>query len=322
MNTKDLIIKSELSAKDKIMDIIISDALKHMQNNRLRDFASDLKTIINNQFKNYTHGHLESWLNIINKIYSNNYNQEELIVLLKKFSPWRKGPLNFNGIIIDTEWRSDWKWERIKPYIDNLEGKYVLDVGCGNGYHTWLMHKAGARQVVGIDPYQLNMMQFLVAKYFNGLDLPVNFIPIGIESMPLNKPLFETIFSMGVLYHRPSPLEHLQQLKSLLKKDGQLILETLVIEGDEQTVLIPKDRYASMRNVWFIPSSKALITWLERIGFKNIKLIHEDFTSLNEQRTTEWMTFKSLKDFLNPKDKAKTIENLPAPKRAILTANI
>ena len=33
--------------------------------------------------------------------------------LLKNLMPWRKGPYSLYGINIDTEWRSDWKWERV-----------------------------------------------------------------------------------------------------------------------------------------------------------------------------------------------------------------
>ncbi|PMC22346.1 tRNA 5-methoxyuridine(34)/uridine 5-oxyacetic acid(34) synthase CmoB, partial [Klebsiella aerogenes] len=44
---------------------------------------------------------------------------------------------------------------------------------------------------------------------------------------------------MGVLYHRRSPLDHLWQLKDQLAPGGELVLETLVIEGDENTVLVP-----------------------------------------------------------------------------------
>jgi hypothetical protein len=68
---------------------------------------------------------------------------------------------------------------------------------------------------------------------------------------------------MGVLYHRRSPLEHLWQLKDQLVSGGELVLETLVIEGDENAVLVPGDRYAQMRNVYFIPSALALKNWLE-----------------------------------------------------------
>nr|WP_169730591.1 DUF1698 domain-containing protein [Carnimonas nigrificans] len=40
----------------------------------------------------------------------------------------------------------------------------------------------------------------------------------------------------------------------------------------------------------------------------------------DEQRSTEWMTFQSLKDFLDPEDQHKTIEGYPAPRRALLVA--
>lgn len=71
---------------------------------------------------------------------------------------------------------------------------------------------------------------------------------------------------MGVLYHRRSPLEHLWQLKDQLVNEGELVLETLVIDGDENTVLVPGDRYAQMRNVYFIPSALALKNWLKKCG--------------------------------------------------------
>ena len=70
----------------------------------------------------------------------------------------------------------------------------------------------------------------------------------------------------------------------------------------------------------FLPSSKAMIKWLQRCGFKNVKLVDESFTSLEEQRSTEWMQFHSLKEFLDSNDNSKTIEGYPAPLRAIFTA--
>ncbi|NDY94766.1 DUF1698 domain-containing protein [Wenzhouxiangella sp. C33] len=63
---------------------------------------------------------------------------------LKTLIPWRKGPLNLGGVVMDTEWRSDWKWNRIAPHLE-LEGKRVLDIGAGNGYFGWRMLDAGAR---------------------------------------------------------------------------------------------------------------------------------------------------------------------------------
>jgi tRNA (mo5U34)-methyltransferase len=244
----------------------------------------------------------------------------ELEQLLKTLHPWRKGPYNLFGINIDTEWRSDWKWDRLKNHITPLNHRLVLDVGCGNGYHCWRMLGAGAKMVVGIDPLLLNVMQFQLIRKLYG-EAPVYVLPLGIEELPYGLKLFDTVFSMGVLYHRRSPIDHLMELKDCLKPGGELVLETLVIDGGLGEVLLPEDRYAKMRNVWFLPTCETLISWLKRCGFKNIRLIDVTPTSIEEQRSTEWMQFHSLKDFLDPENPELTCEGLPAPKRAIIIAN-
>ncbi len=244
----------------------------------------------------------------------------QLEAQLKTLHPWRKGPYNLFGININTEWRSDWKWNRVKNHIASLEHRLVLDVGCGNGYHCWRMLGAGAKTVVGIDPMPLNVMQFQLIRKLHG-EAPIYVLPLGIEDLPYGLKAFDTVFSMGVLYHRRSPIDHLLELRDCLKSGGELVLETLVIDGDLGQILLPEDRYARMRNVWFLPSCETLISWLKRCGFKNIRLVDVTVTSIEEQRTTEWMTFHSLKDFLDAGNPQLTCEGLPAPKRAIVIAN-
>ena len=245
--------------------------------------------------------------------------REELIAGLQAFHPWRKGPYRFFGIEIDTEWRSDWKWERLLPHIQPLAGRKVLDVGCGNGYHGWRMRGAGADFVLGIEPFLVSVMQFLVMQRYL-CDPRHHVIPIGIEDVPPNLACFDSVFSMGVLYHRRSPLDHLLELKGCLRRGGELILETLIVDGDRETVFMPEGRYAKMRNVWFLPSVAAMTLWLQRCGFTRIACVDATSTSCAEQRRTAWMRFESLADFLDPHDAGKTIEGHPAPLRAIFTA--
>lgn len=249
--------------------------------------------------------------------------------LLKNLMPWRKGGFivgdETHQIHIDTEWRSDLKWDRVLPYISDLSGKRVLDVGGGSGYHGFRMLGAGASSVVVIDPSCLFYHQFMAIRHFLGEmtnrfdQSPIHFIPVGLEELP-NGGLFHTVFCMGVLYHRASPFDCLFQLKNQLLKGGELVLETLVVEGDENTVLVPKDRYAMMNNVYFLPSVAALTLWLEKAGFVDVHCVDISTTTSDEQRATDWMTYHSLSDFLDPDDDSKTVEGYPRPVRAVMVA--
>ncbi|MET1080829.1 MAG: tRNA 5-methoxyuridine(34)/uridine 5-oxyacetic acid(34) synthase CmoB [Pseudomonas sp.] len=244
--------------------------------------------------------------------------QEQLRQALMGLSPWRKGPFELFGVPVDTEWRSDWKWARVAPHLD-LRGKRVLDVGCGNGYYQWRMLGAGARAVIGIDPNWLFFCQFQALRRYLP-DLPAWHLPFALEELPEKLQGFDTVFSMGVLYHRRSPIDHLLALKDCLVKDGQLVLETLVVEGDVNCVLVPPDRYAQMRNVWFLPSVAALELWLQRAGLVDVRCVDVSVTSVEEQRSTDWMRYQSLPDFLDPGDHSRTLEGLPAPMRAVMVA--
>ncbi|MBN2703570.1 MAG: tRNA 5-methoxyuridine(34)/uridine 5-oxyacetic acid(34) synthase CmoB [Pontiellaceae bacterium] len=245
---------------------------------------------------------------------------EGLADQLKVFHPWRKGPYHLHGIHIDTEWRSDWKWDRVLPHLQPLKGRAVLDVGCGNGYHCWRMLGEGARLAIGIDPSVGFVFQFFAMQHFIR-DPRAWVLPLGIEDLPPAPGAFDTVFSMGVLYHRKSPIEHIEQLCSFLRPGGELVIETLVADGPEGYSLIPRGRYAKMRNVWFIPSVPTLELWLKRCGLKNIRTVDRCATSTDEQRSTDWMTFESLPDFLDPSDASKTIEGHPAPQRAVVIAD-
>ena len=238
--------------------------------------------------------------------------------VLSMFLPWRKGPFQVGKTLIDTEWRSDWKWQRISRHIQPLEGKQVLDIGCGNGYHLFRMLGAGADLALGIDPTILFNYQFSLLQRLSQPNRAY-LLPLRSEHLPQFGG-FDTVFSLGVLYHRRSPIDHLRELLSFAKPGGELVLETLIVEGDQNTLLIPRDRYAKMANVWFIPSTSMLELMLRRAGFIDVKTADVNVTSLEEQRATRWMQFQSLEDFLDPTDKTKTVEGYPAPARAILVA--
>jgi len=243
----------------------------------------------------------------------------ETETLLQKLSPWRKGPFELAGVRIDAEWRSDLKWSRLAGSIAPLDGRNVLDVGCGNGYYAFRMRSAGAKCVIGVDPTLLYVMQFLAVNTFRRDDA-VFVLPLRLHELPLPARRFDTTFSMGVLYHQRSPIEHLRQLRDTLRHGGQLVLETIFVPGEESYACTPADRYARMKNVWLLPTIAELTTWLRRSGFREIEIVDQAITTTDEQRSTDWMTFESLAEALDPADPSRTVEGWPAPRRVIATA--
>lgn len=254
---------------------------------------------------------------------SNDLNQEQrqqLVESLKALHPWRKGPFEFFGTDIDTEWRSDLKWERLASAIQPLRSRHILDVGCGNGYYALRMLGAQASSVTGIDPTLRFIAQFGAFRRYCP-ELKAFVLPLRSEDLPTNLNAFDTVFSMGVIYHRRSPFDHLAELFSALRPGGELVLETLIVPDAFGDVLIPEDRYAKMRNVWFLPSAALLLRWLQRAGFTEGRIVDVSPTLMTEQRRTDWMQFESLDDFLDPEDKSLTVEGYPAPLRAVAVAN-
>lgn len=240
---------------------------------------------------------------------------------LEAFVPWRKGPFDLFGVALESEWRCDLKWDRVREACAPLTGRRVLDVGCGNGYYALRMLADDPAWVLGLDPYLLYAMQYRLLRHYLGDEPRLHLLPLPLEALPEEGVrCFDSVFSMGVLYHRRSPMDHLQALRRALAPGGELILETLVIEGGMNEVLVPEGRYASMRNVWFLPSVPSLQSWLRKAGLREPQVIDLAPTTPQEQRSTRWMPFRSLSDFLDGEDPARTVEGHPAPLRAVVLA--
>jgi tRNA (mo5U34)-methyltransferase len=287
------------------------------------------------KLERHTHGDLPRWRRALNALPDQQQSvlldepmprlgqavvdRDSLRQLLMELHPWRKGPLQLGGVTIETEWRSDWKWQRVAPHVD-LDGHRVLDIGSGNGYFGLRMLGAGARVVAGIDPTLVFVMQWLACRHFGG-DLANYVLPLGVEELPRGRADLDTVFSMGVLYHRKNPQEHLSHLFDLLRRGGQLVLETLVLPpGRERDLLVPPGRYARMRNVWASPGTESLLQWVKTAGFRLPRVVDITPTTTEEQKSTGWMTFESLEQALDPDNASLTVEGLPAPVRAVVVA--
>jgi len=252
-------------------------------------------------------------------------NRSAVSSALFALRPWRKGPFSVFGVQVDAEWRSDLKWSRVEGALgdcgvgSSLSGQRVLDVGCGNGYYCLRALGAGAASVLGVDPSPLFVLQFELLRRLLP-PLPAAVVPLCFEALPAHPRGFDTVFSMGVLYHRKSPLEHLERLVGCLAEEGQLVLETLVVEPSVGPVFEPRGRYANMGNVWSIPSVPELLNWLAKVGLTDARITSIEPTTSAEQRATNWTSARSLDDGLDPTDSTRTREGHPAPQRALLVA--
>ncbi len=237
----------------------------------------------------------------------------------KELKPWRKGPFKLFDTFIDSEWQSQIKYNLISPYF-NLKDKKVADIGCNNGYYMFRMLEEKPKKIVGFDPSPLFRTQFDFINHF--IKSSIVYEMLGVEDMRDYPEKFDTIFCLGVLYHRSDPVSTLKSLKVALEKDGELFLDTFIIDGEEEIALTPKDRYSKIPNIYFIPTTKALFNWLYRAGFKEIKLLEVKKTDNLEQRKTDWIDGESLENFLDPNDANLTVEGYPAPKRAYIKATV
>ncbi|MCL4144231.1 UNVERIFIED_CONTAM: hypothetical protein GTU68_066939 [Idotea baltica] len=245
--------------------------------------------------------------------------KEILSSLLKLLIPWRKGPFSVCGIEVDAEWRSDYKWDRIKPFLPKLTNAQVLDIGCSNGYYMFRALEHNPWSILGIDPSEKFLFAFEMFQrlgHFSKLQYEL----LGIEELGIFKQLFDVVFCFGILYHHRDPLSLLRTVSTTMKPGAEILIESQAIPGDDPVALCPPERYAKARNVYFIPTAKCIESWLLKSGFCDVE-IHSSVTlGLDEQRRTDWMQFESLGDFLDPENPELTIEGFAAPLRVILKA--
>lgn len=254
----------------------------------------------------------------LNKEYENRYISD-IEKIAKMMKPWRKGPFKIGSLYIDSEWRSNLKYELLEPHF-NLEGKRVADIGCNNGYYLFRMLKQNPLSLVGFDPSALYYCQFIFLNRFIKSDIEYELL--GVEHLPFYGKKFDIVFCLGVLYHRSDPISTLKALKKSLYSGGELILDTFMIDGSDDICLTPADRYSKIPNIYFIPTISALKNWCKRAGFSDVEVIAIKKTDTNEQRKTDWIDTQSLEDFLDPNDDTKTVEGYPAPKRVYIRATV
>lgn len=238
--------------------------------------------------------------------------------VIDAFIPWRVGPWWFDGTLIDSEWRCDVKWGRIVSHGRSFFSKAkVADIGCNNGYFMFRTLEENPELVVGFEP---------VIKHYYGFHLFQNiykarrlhFEPFGFKQLEMYPQFFDVILCLGVLYHHPNPMEILKLIRGALAPKGKLIVECQGIGSPESIALMPKSRYGGCKGYWWLPSVSCLQNWIQRAGFSQSYVFHNEFLDQGEQRRTPFAPYHGLEDQLDPVDPTQTIEGYPAPKRFYL----
>ncbi len=236
----------------------------------------------------------------------------EIERVARMMMPWRKGPFELFDTYIDSEWRSNLKYNLLRKHF-NLKDKRVADIGCNNGYYLFRMQEDSPKSLVGFDPSPLYKTQFDFINHFAKSEIVYELL--GVEHLEFYEEKFDTIFCLGVLYHRSDPVAMLKSLYRGLDKQGEVILDTFYIEGDDDMCLCPESSYSKIPNIYFVPTVKALKNWCIRAGFSGFEVLEKTVTNSDEQRKTSWIEGQSLEDFLDKDDNTKTVEGYPAPAR-------
>lgn len=249
---------------------------------------------------------------------------DEQFALLEKailrLQPWRKGPFRLFDYEINAEWRSNLKWDRIASALGEIQGRKILDVGCGNGYYMFRAAAGKPHSILGIDPSLPFYFSFELMQRFLQME-NLQYERFGCEHLHLFDGVFDIAMCMGIVYHHRNPINILRDLQKTLRVGGHAIIESQTIDGDGSMALFPEERYAKARNVYFMPTRDCLINWVRRSGFKDVELVSHEKVTVDEQRSTELMAYESLADFLDPNDPNLTIEGYPAPYRTVVVGH-
>ena len=101
----------------------------------------------------------------------------------------------------------------------NLEGKNVLEIGCGLGAHTEMLCRTGAK-VTSIDLAPQSIIT--TKKRLDLKNLVAEVFEADAENLPFENEEFDFIWSWGVIHHSPNTEICAKEIQRVLKKEGEL----------------------------------------------------------------------------------------------------
>ena len=200
----------------------------------------------------------------------------------------------------------------ISPIITNeqIKGRDVLDVGCGNGIFSIVFGQTGAKKVIGIDisVESLEVAKQIKKKYNLG---NVDFKLGDISHLPFSSNSFDIIWAWGSVHYTEDPLRCIEELADLLRPKGMLIIST--IRRTPQTFVYERLRRVLSKTPkkWQAFLSKTLSICLYPLAIFSRKKVKPLTGKTLYQKIYEWLfsptqirayKFKQINDLLSHKN--------------------
>ncbi|MFJ6413663.1 SAM-dependent methyltransferase [Terribacillus saccharophilus] len=134
-------------------------------------------------------------------------------VFFENYKALREDPVNYNELLEQPE---------IKRMLPDLNGKHVLDIGCGMGDLARYCAEHGAERVTAIDPSSKMLQE---AKDRNGHPA-IEFVQTALEDAVLKKESYDIAVSSLVMHYVADYDAVIQSIHASLKEDGILLFST------------------------------------------------------------------------------------------------
>lgn len=121
------------------------------------------------------------------------------------------------------EYEASEKHWKIFYSAEEVQGKSVLDAGCGTGIFSIIFAQNGAARVTGIDISEgsLRTAKSLKEK-FNLIN--TEFRKLDMLALPFPEETFDIVWAWGTVHHTTAPFRAMEELIRVLKPSGSLLL--------------------------------------------------------------------------------------------------
>ena len=153
-----------------------------------------------------------------------------------------------------------------------IKNKICLDAGCGSGRWTYAMQELGAKRV---DSFDISEEAVKRCKEINS-----NARVFDIWNLKPN-PIYDFVFSWGVLHHTKNTRQAFSKVASQVKKDGMLHVMVYNKENDWAYEGFRGDTCVEKHEYWMTLSKQEKIDLCKKMAEKHGENIHLWFDALN-----------------------------------------